>query len=233
LADNLWWALYQGDRFISILLGLPYSVTDVHCDLGQHSDSNTKGSGVPLRPFTLQCGILAGKLIDRNQSNMQQCVTRTIEIDAEMKRMAGSMPPTWSELPSIGADPYQDIPQIRQRLVLQVIFCLIRTHLNLSFLPDTQPNPDVVNEPCRTACTDSARMLVQRYNMLRTVVDGEPLFDCSTNDFVGFTTAVILLIGASRNSNSPRAEEDWSLVEKTLAIFKDLSRCSPSNKLFK
>jgi hypothetical protein len=74
-------------------------------------------------------------------------------------------------------------------------------------------------------------MVVERYVILRTEVNGEPLFDCQTNDFVGFTTAVILLLSTARNREVVLAEGDWALVEHTLGIFKDLSKSS-SSKLF-
>lgn len=31
--ESIWWALYHGDRFLSLLLGLPYGISDSHCDL--------------------------------------------------------------------------------------------------------------------------------------------------------------------------------------------------------
>jgi hypothetical protein len=74
-------------------------------------------------------------------------------------------------------------------------------------------------------------MVMKRYVILRTEVNGEPLFDCQTNDFVGFTTAVILLLSTARNKEALLAESDWALVEHTHAIFKGLSKCSTS-KLF-
>jgi hypothetical protein len=223
--------MYQGDRFLSTILGLPYTVNDAHCDLGLHADSNTKGSGMPIRPFTLRTGTIAGRVIDRTQAGLDQCETTAIEIDEEMQALAAGMPPTWWNLPTINREAPSDIPQIRQQLLLQVFFCLIRVYLNLPFLLDTRPNQDHRRDQCRIACTDSARMVMKRYVILRSEVNGEPLYDCQTNDFVGFTTAVILLLSTARNREAILAEGDWGLVEHTHGIFKDLSKSS-SSKLF-
>ncbi|KAF5684538.1 hypothetical protein FCIRC_3881 [Fusarium circinatum] len=60
---SIWWAFYHGDRFSSLLLGLPYGFNDAH--LGP----TVEPYNMPVYPeqrFVLRCASIAGKIIDRN-----------------------------------------------------------------------------------------------------------------------------------------------------------------------
>jgi hypothetical protein len=82
----------------------------------------------------------------------------------------------------------------------------------------------------RKQCIEAARMLLTRCTLLRSGVNasgGLPdkvLFDCKTNDFVGFTAAVVLLIGLINGVETDiyKQQEDWTLLHTTRLLFATL-----------
>ena len=63
--------------------------------------------------------------------------------------------------------------------------------------------------------------------MLRTEINGESLFDCKTSDFVGFTAAVVLLIGhgvSNSSSSSMPKSGDFQLLETAERVFQRLDK---------
>lgn len=222
---------------MSILLGLPYSVNDAHLDLGVREPSDRLG--MPLQPFTVKCGVVAGKLIDRNQSAAEPNIIKTMELDAELRAIAASMPQSWWDISTLLGDNSLEVTEVRLRLLLHVFFLLVRMYLHLPFLFKSSQDHSGVYEKSRTACIESARTIVQHYHMLRSDFRGQCLYECKCNDFVGFTASVVLLIGTARNrvaaqttSQAPMQElEDSCSLEESLAIFKRLNKRSPC-KLF-
>lgn len=221
---------------MSILLGLPYSVNDAHLDLGVRE--TTDRMGMPLQPFAVRCGVVAGKLIDRNQSATEPNIIKTMVLDAELQAIAASMPQSWWDISTLLVDPSIEVTELRLRLLLHVFFHLIRMYVHLPFLFKLQQDHSGVYEQSRAACIDSARLMVQRYHMLRSDFQGQCLYECKCNDFVGFTASVVLLVGTARGRTSSAAGQstmqeldDWTLIEESLAIFERLNKRSPC-KLF-
>lgn len=222
---------------MSIILGLPYSVNDAHIDLGVRE--TTDRMGMPLQPFTVRCGVAAGKLIDRNQSTSEPSISKTLEIDDELQAAAASMPQSWWDISLLLEDSSLEVTEVRLRLLLQVFFLLIRMYLHLQFLFNSQQHNSPLYERSRTICLDSARMMVQRWHTLRSDFRGQCLYECKCNDFVGFTASVVLLIGTAHRRRissvlsqaTMQALEDWTLSEESLAVFERLNKRSPC-KLF-
>jgi hypothetical protein len=51
-ADKSWWMLYNLDRFFSLMLGMPYAIADVHCNMdyrGESGDDVMTCSGFVIR----------------------------------------------------------------------------------------------------------------------------------------------------------------------------------------
>jgi hypothetical protein len=71
--------MYLGDRFLSLLLGLPYAVHDSSVDLGLENES--EGSSMTTQKFVLRCGSVAARIIDRNQAFNEPSLAVTVDID--------------------------------------------------------------------------------------------------------------------------------------------------------
>jgi hypothetical protein len=206
----IWWAIYHGDRFTSMLLGLPYGFNDVH--YGPILESM---QGSAEHRFILRCAFVAGKVIDRNIVPAQPSFAKAMDLDEQMEAIAASMPESWWTIP-VGIERYgRDLDELRDRLLQQFYFFHVRMYIHLPFLagPQTTAGPRAV---------DAAYEMLRRFQLLRAEVAGAPLFDCKTSDFVAFTAAVVLLLdtlGPGSSATLMDPEDCMRIARSTQALF--------------
>ncbi|KAL0254684.1 hypothetical protein SLS55_009206 [Diplodia seriata] len=230
--DSVWWSLYQTDRFLSLLLGLPYGVADAHCDMNYFGkDKDADGQ----RDFMQKLSVLAGKVIDRTQGVHELSLGAALELDQELDTMVDSMPAGWWDTQSQllhAIDPVQTVT-LRERLLAQICFQQLRVYLHLPFMLRSASVPNSAKfEYSRTTCYSASRELLTLYHFLRGG-NGEPLYECKVIDFLGFTAAVLIMLGllgysrlhnangaaGYQNQNILTEEQDWRLIEMTMDIF--------------
>jgi hypothetical protein len=208
---------------MSLLLGLPYAINDTHCYL--ESKGDTEGSILASQNFVIRCGIVAGQVIDLTQATTKPSFSSSVRIDEELENIAASMPSTWWDIPHSLADTHLDATEIRQRLLTQVFFFHVKTYVYLPFMLRQESTSRC--EHSRKACMHTAREMIRRYHLLRSDIHGQDLFECKTNDFVGFMASAILLIGiisdCSKDESSQDVQRDCHLIETSMAIFQRLS----------
>lgn len=227
--DSIWWVLYQGDRFISLLLGLPYNIVDAHCDLeikGPMAD-HTKN------PFPFLVGIarLAGKVIDRNQGPSHASYSGALDLDAELERLSTQVPPDWwdtNTLEQALVDVHRPdgAAKLRERVLSQIAYQQIRVYLHLPFMLQSANNPRY--DYSRTTCLSAAREMLRLYHLLRAGT-GQPLYECKAVDFLGFTASILVLLGLlgygrmGAIPNPVQEEVDWRMIEISMDIFRRAS----------
>ncbi|KAI9781855.1 MAG: hypothetical protein M1839_005647 [Geoglossum umbratile] len=215
---SIWWSVYHGDRFTSMLLGLPHGFNDAH--YGPVMDVMAEESGSWQQQFIIRCAFIAGKVIDRNIIPGKPSFASTIDLDEQMDAIAASTPEGWwdalTELPG----PGPELDQLRERLLQQFYFFHVRVNLHLPFIvksPTASPY-----DHSRLACLEASRQMLRRFVILRAEVQGACLFECKTSDFVGFMAAVVLLLGLSNPNdmpNPPNSDEGLRLVASVERIF--------------
>ncbi|KFZ16878.1 hypothetical protein V502_04850 [Pseudogymnoascus sp. VKM F-4520 (FW-2644)] len=206
--QKIWWAIYHGDRFTSMLLGLPHGFSDAY-----YSDVDIKSEHM----FILRCAIIAGKTIDRNIALAKPSFAKTMDLDEQMDAISASMPQEWWSIPDELPNPGLELNHLTERLLQQFFFFHIRLYLHLPFIAkSTHPPYDI----CRLACIESSRQMLRIFLVLRTEIQGASIFECKTSDFVGFTAAVALLVGLSEMHGLRDAKEDWRLIASAEAIFQ-------------
>jgi len=223
--QRIWWTVYHGDRFTSLLLGHPHGFNDVY--YGGVADPTAP----PEHQFVFRCALVAGKVIDRNVGKTKPSFAKTIELDEEMNFIGALMPQEWWNLPDglLGHSP--ELDSLRDRLLQQFYFFHVRTYLFLPFLKKSSPD-NVTRNAARSfalaASEDPCREALQRFLLLRAdVEEGVSLFDCKTSDFVAFTTAVVLVYALSASpteQNAHRRSRDWELVSSVEEVFLRLER---------
>ncbi|KAH0542442.1 hypothetical protein FGG08_003197 [Glutinoglossum americanum] len=207
----IWWTVYHGDRFTSLLLGLPYGFNDAH--YGPIMGVMAEESGSWEQQFILRCAFIVGKVIDRNVMPSKPPFAGTVDLDEQMDAIAASTPESWWDTPAELPGPGPELDQIRERLLQQFYFFYVRIHLHLPFIvksPTTSPY-----DVSRLACLEASRQMLRRFVILHAEVQGACLFECKTSDFVGFMAAVVLLLGLSSPSDMPnlrKSDEDLRLV---------------------
>ncbi|KAK7606993.1 hypothetical protein BKA81DRAFT_408717 [Phyllosticta paracitricarpa] len=235
--NTIWWALYTSDRFLSLLLGLPYGISDAHCDLSiVPSDSE----GEDLKESTGKLAVLAGKVIDRTQGVGDLSFASALELDDELDAITSNLPEYCDEeVPLSGSSPdCKRMITMRERLLVQICSHQLRMYLHLPFMlklasSSSSPTGCSKFEYSRTACFGASRKLLEFYKALRTS-NGQPLYECKVIDFVGFTAAVLLFLGllgyrrlesktGDAHAQAVQDESDWRIIEITMDIFQRAS----------
>ena len=114
----------------------------------------------------------------------------------------------------------------------QMIFFEVKMYLHLPYMLKTATNPRY--EFSRNACFDAAKRCLQTYHALQSSYSMvlRKFYACQVIDFVGFTSAVVFLLGLLGYGRPQHANgvykdsEDkleWQLINKTLEIFRDNS----------
>ncbi|KAH7401765.1 hypothetical protein DE146DRAFT_611051 [Phaeosphaeria sp. MPI-PUGE-AT-0046c] len=222
--ESIWWALYHGDRFLSLLLGLPYGISDAHCDLTM-PDLGTGEYTHPLNAIT-KVSQLAGRVIDRNQGIAEQSFAWALQLDQELEDLWKQLDPAWLDYSELLADAESNAAELRERLMGQICFHQIRVYLHLPFMLKSASNSRFTYS--RTACLNGSREVLRLYQALRTGTV-QPLYECKAIDFIGFTAAVLIQIGllnfgsTTQASNPKEVEGDIRLIEISIDIFRRAS----------
>lgn len=225
--ESLWWALYHGDRFLSLLLGLPYGINDAHCDLTM-SDMGESKYMQPMICMT-RLSQLTGKVIDRNQGVGEQSFAWALQLEQELDDLWKKLDPAWLDFSGLLADIGSNAVELRERIMAQVVFHQIRVYLHLPFMLKSASNSRFSYS--RTATLNGSREVLRLYQVLRTG-GVTPIYECKAIDFLGFTAAVLMLIGllngtpaqsAASSSRAKTIEEDVCMIESCIEIFRRAS----------
>ena len=222
--EVLWKALYLGDRYLSLLLGLPYGPSEIHSDIGRDSELSAKGIQVqhPHEPYLFRLSHIVGHIIDRNQhlpsNNM---LPLTFKIDAELIELAASMPSHWWDS-GLGSGDLAN--QVYSWSIPQFWHHQARTLLHLPFM--LKATTDRRFEYNRIATLESAREMIAFYRVIRPVQGYDSLI-CKVVDFQVFTAAMILvlnLLDQHRKTDEAfdhhQAESDQDLITETTEILQ-------------
>lgn len=213
-AKAAWWAVYHGDRFTSMLLGLPHGCSD--SILKPQFKSATNNMSLEHH-FTHQCAVVAGRIIERNAASAKLPYSELMAIDEEMDAMADAMSQSWWAIPDNLL--FSDIANLRERLLLHFYFFHVRLYLHLPSMRTSQP---IHANTCisRLACIAAARELLKRFNILNMMTpEGKRLFECKTSIFVAFTGAVVLALGMRHPVDIRYSEVDSREDERQLLNF--------------
>ncbi|RFU32840.1 hypothetical protein B7463_g3502, partial [Scytalidium lignicola] len=220
---NLWCCLVEGERYTSLILGLPYSVGDNL--ISPHIPKSLEESSLPPGEFySLSLALLSSRIIDRNQDHTQMTLSTTLRLDEELRALKDSMPlNTWN----IDMNPREDQASYFDRLAAQFFHHQIRSLIHLPLMLKSGCDQRYLYS--KTAAIESSRDMLICYQALRS---GSPVgpFMCKVVDFQSFTAAMLLLLsllGYSRDSAGKASEaeaKDWGLVNKTTELLHRASR---------
>ncbi|KAF1815077.1 hypothetical protein P152DRAFT_244678 [Eremomyces bilateralis CBS 781.70] len=222
--SSIWWGLYNGDRVMSLMLGLPYAINDTHC--------NMEVNGQPIlgdvRPETFphRVSIIIGKIIDRNQCLAEATFSSTLQLDQELETLELKMPAHWWR---VEPQPPKGNPEgvsTWQELILGLMFFQqARVYLHMPWMLKSADNPRY--EHSRRTCLNGAREMLRLYNIL--CGRGNPSYECKAVDFLGFTASALLCLGVLGYgridlAHDPQQDDrDWDMIYVALDIFKRAS----------
>jgi len=215
----LWWALYHGDRFTSMLLGLPHGFHD-----GFFSQGDGKGAQNPEHEFVHQCAVMGGKIIERNISTSTPSFAQAMALQERWKSLSKLLSGAWWDLPHGLPHSGHELSNLRDRLLQQYYYFHVGMYIHVPFLavPRDGTPPDPLQEVSRSLGREAARQMLRRYALLRAEVNGASVFDCKTSDFVAFTAALVLQSGPASQAegmDQAKRSKDRDLIASTTRIF--------------
>jgi hypothetical protein len=223
----LWMQIWQGERYLSLILGLPYSAAENLYDL---EACQKGGSKVPNGEYLLhRLGTIAGKIIDRDQRSTRPDFVTTIQIDQDLEECKNSVPKAWWDA-TIG--PEMSLASAADMLSAKFAYQNTRKLLHLPFM--LQSKADLRYEYSRIAALEASREMIKYYQIMRD--PDRPLFTiCNLADFQVFTAAMILILDMlgqvlplSTGPASGQAQGDWGIILGIMDVLKRVSKDSLS-----
>ena len=224
--ESLWKALYTGDRFLSLMLGLPYGPTEIHSDIGRDSEACAKGMQTQNigEHYFYRLAHVVGHIIDRNQQlPSNNMLPLTLKIEAEMLELAASMTNDWWES---GRQYGNETDRMLNQLMPQFGHHQARSLLHLPFM--LKATTDRRFEYSKMAALESAREMIARYRVIRPARGFGSLI-CKTIDFQVFGGAMILVLNLldhyrkGGTMDHSEADNDQALISITTDILRRAS----------
>jgi hypothetical protein len=213
---RLWFQLWQVDKVMSLLLGLPYMISALPFKI----EPNT-GIPVNLPPtvyFMFKLGEIGARVIDRNcQGQAEVSYSATLEIDQDCDRCKGIMDSSWWEtIP--GPDMTLDV--IHEICSIKMIYHSIRNHIHLPFVLKTSQDPRY--QFSTMIAMESSRETINIYEVMRDM-DRPVLRLCNMIDFYTLTAALIIILQLLGNPSAysiQQQEQDWQKIYGLIRVLK-------------
>lgn len=234
-----WVHLAWLERFVSLLLGLPTSITGVRLAPAQKPGSETCSEWMEK----VQVDMCA-RIMQRNQEtgDGDQCridYAVTQRIDRELNVVADSLPSTWWS--PLDFHPGIGINDMMERMIsaqIQIVHFTLVAMLHLPYLL-CRPTADTNGSSSgsgnqlsysKSACTFACREVLTRFIEFRSIV--RVVFCCRPVDFCALATALVLLV--AHLSGQRDADSGWllphhrrgdrALIRKAIDTMADLNR---------
>lgn len=217
-------SLFETDRFMSLILGLPYAVNDNFNDklalkvlLCSTADSTTR-----MRALRRVTAIAAGNVNDRNAASPDDSARITLKIQQSLDTAAFAMPVSWWGV-TVHATNFSDPSASHEHLMTQLWYYQVQCFLQLPFM--LKAATDSLYEPSRAACLYSVRQLLKIYNTLRQNATLSA-YTCRCEDFQGMLGAIILTVGLLQYSSQgleptdSSYDQDLELLDATKQVFE-------------
>lgn len=216
-------SLFEADRFMSLLLGLPYAMDDNFTDklatevMFGHPDIMTR-----VRALRRITAIASGHVNDRNASSEPASMSLSDSIQSTLITAGSSLPLSWWSIQS-HSDDLSSPMLSHENLMTQLWFYQTQAFLQLPFMLKAASDPAF--ESSRTICLDSCRSLITIFNTLRS----NPVlsaYTCKCEDFQGLLGAIVLLVGLLHHASQgleptgSSFEADMELIETTKETFR-------------
>lgn len=217
---KLWTVLGLNDRFLCMILGLPYAVQERLYRPQVERRLRTEPRN--METYCLQLSLVMGPIIDRNQEDpAKMSIAETLKLEQDLQDQARSMPDHfWQrKIP----DTKISVNEATERLLLPFVFHYMRATLHLPFM--LQSHGDRRYQFSREAALESTRNALLSYNMLRSADMMSP-YICRLIDFQAFSAAMLLIINVigytedAPNYSPEQDEKDWEIIDATTEVLR-------------
>lgn len=218
----LWLQLWNSDKQLALLLGLPYCIAESHFNL---TDLDNELLGMPIDEiFILRISMIAGHIVDRNQNPSKMNYSDTLKIDRELEEARSLLPAEWGRERVSASMVSQET--LFAMAVARFTFHNVRKLLHLPYMLKSTSDPRY--EFSRIATIDASREMIWAYQELQHLQSAVLKF-CNMSDFLVFSAAMVLIIDLFRKSGRDARQEDrdWNLVYSITQNLKQVSERMP------
>jgi hypothetical protein len=186
--QTIWSSIVYMERVASLLSGLPTSTADIVLTRQETQNDISNGSGL-----LTDLGNVAGKILKRNQIEIpQQALDLTKQIDEELLRISGTLPPTFwrpAEFAGLTSDSLDTFDEIRRVFDHSSYYTLI---IQLHMPHMLCPTHSTQRMYSKMACVNASREILTRQIALRTF---NPVTACCRmNDFMALIAGMTLML---------------------------------------
>ncbi len=215
-------ALFETDRFMSLLMGLPYAVDDNFNEkvAGQALESPADFT-TQMRALRRMVALVAGKVNDRNASKPEAKESAMNLVQKTLDGAASTLPCEWWNVET-HSDASNDSQSSHEHLLTQLWFYQVQSFLHLPLM--LKPASDARFERSRLICLGSSRNLLRVYQALRQPHLAPYSSKCV--DFQALIAAVLVLLGILQQGPQDRQQEnvgyteDVDLINSTRQVFE-------------
>ncbi|KAH0838988.1 hypothetical protein FOPE_05322 [Fonsecaea pedrosoi] len=230
---EVWEAVCFLDRYISMILGLPYGVRHPYPDLRVGNVKTMQSTSPQATFFYAAMSSIIGQIIDRNQEPLDDSVLflRTLKIDQELKEVMDNMNTVQWDVDPRSSDPptREAFERIEAHFLMNFIQALLHLPLMLKCIGKQDKG---AFEFSFGASLKSSRHALVAYKYLRVGLRLDRYL-CAMLDFQAFTLSVLLTLhllsqrtGNNSESNSGshtsggQDERDWKSVTDIAEILR-------------
>ncbi|RJE25772.1 C6 finger domain protein [Aspergillus sclerotialis] len=194
---RVWCQMICYDRYISLVLGLPYVIPEA--SFAPQVEMALRRNESILETYMLQLGVIAGKIIDRNQDHDKLSLSLTMDLEQCLDDIEKQTPGYWWDLNSHNVKD----ERYYERIMMQFTHYTIRLMVHMPFMLKFSTNRKF--QYCHAAAVESAQNGLQLYKLLRTGV--KPYF-CKISDFLAFMMAM----------------RDWALLNEITDLLRHVGK---------
>lgn len=230
--DSIFWQLFHADRWMSLMIGLPYSTPDDLCDL-----YIPPVDSIPLVTFHYRhLAVLTGRVIDCLQALNGPSLSTIAKINEQIDVIASHLPPDYLDITHVST--HQDPKEKYARVFRLTHVHHLKASLHLPLF--LQRCDEAKREYGRRICVDSSRIFLEAFlaiyddNPTRAVMDN----NIKLTGFSAFASAITLFLylldcGQGTASRRPSSQKDTlydeNLISRTMAALRDCSGGQPSS----
>jgi hypothetical protein len=217
----VWGHIWQLERQLSALLGLPSATTAAHPGVSTEPSGQNMGALVLFNISTI-----AGRIAERNQNHQKADYVVTLAIDQEAQQFKSRIPSEWWNSVPTTSTPLSATYRL---VVLKIEFYVVQKLLHLPYM--LKSSIDNNYEYSRLRALDACREMIKAYQMVRQHPQLK-LMICDLMDFHAFSAAVVLIIDTLNQSlhyNTHQEANDKNLVhgvKRSLKMVSEAMECT-------
>jgi len=222
----VWTHLVMGDRYLSLVLGLPYSVAETFVQSSMAEAAALAQDSAAGEAYLARMAPLMTKIIDRNQNPATVPYTVTLKLDEEMNELFSTTPKSWwttERLPGTTIEEHFD------RLQAQFFHYHAKVLLHMPFM--LRSSADKLYQYSHTVTLEAAREMIKYFDALRGAQNVGPHI-CKLLDFQAFTAAMLLLLNLCGYNSHTRGtvqqqpdleqdQEDSAHIDRTITLLRN------------